>query len=189
MRNEPQTPGGHGKTVFGLAALLFVLLTSPGCVSLPGAGRIANPVMTGKPVSFDNILVTVTSLAGDAEAEQSLLGDALISGLKQTELFASVTGNPAGPAAGDGIKIQLEITAIRKVTDNAREWTGALAGRARIAVRVTITDLKSGHPIEAFAAEGQSGASAYAGTTDEAVQQAVQPIVAEVLKLNAQSGQ
>jgi hypothetical protein len=189
MRIESKKVGRQCHYALGVAALLFVLLTGSGCVSLPGAGSMANPVMTSKPVALDNILVTVTSLAGDSEAEQHLLADAIISNLKQTELFASVTGNPAGLDAGDGVKIQLEITAIKKVTDNARAWTGALAGRARMAVRVTITDLKSGQPIEVFAAEGQSGESAYAGTTDEAVQQAVQPIVAEVLKLNAQTGQ
>jgi hypothetical protein len=189
MRNEPPTPGGHGKTVFSLAALLFILLASPGCVSLPGAGRVVNPVVTGKPVAMDNLLVTVTSLAADSEAEKTLFGEALVSGLKETRLFVSVAGNPADLEAGDGVKISVAITVLKKVTDNARAWTGALAGRARLTVRVTITDLKSGQPIEAFIAEGQSGASAYAGTTDEAVQQAVQPIVAEVLKLNAQTGQ
>ena len=156
---------------------------------LPGAGRVVNPVVTGKPIALDNLLVTVTSLAADSEAEKTMFGEALVSSLKETRLFVSVAGNPAGLEADDGVKISVAIIALKKVTDNARAWTGALAGRARIAVRVTITDLKSGQPIESFAAEGQSGESAYAGTTDEAVQQAVQPIVAEVLKLNAQTGQ
>jgi hypothetical protein len=189
MRNEPKTMGRHGKIALGFAARLFLLLIITGCVSSPGAARVANQVTTGKPVSLDNILVVVASSAGALAAEKQMLDDTLISGLKQTGMFVSVTGNTADLGAGDGIKISVEITAIKKVTDNAREWEGALAGRAHIAVRVTITDLKSGHPIEMFSAEGLSGKSAFAGTTDEAIQQAVQPIVAEVLKLNAQTGQ
>jgi hypothetical protein len=38
-----------------------------------------------------------------------------------------------------------------------------------------------------FEVEGKSGQSAYAGTTDEAIQQAVGRIVAKVFKLYAQS--
>jgi hypothetical protein len=56
-------------------------------------------------------------------------------------------------------------------------------------VQVTLTDLKSGNLIEEFEAEGQSGASAFAGTTNEAIQNIVQPVVAEALKLNSQLAQ
>jgi len=60
-----------------------------------------------------------------------------------------------------------------------------LAGQAQILVQVTVTDLSSGSQIESFAAEGRSGKSAFAGITDEAIQQAAAQIVAEVVKINA----
>ena len=178
-----------GPSTPGLIALLFGLLAIPACVSPPKVVTVASPVITGKPVSMDNILVAVASSAGDLTAERQLLSDSLVSGLRQSGLFATVTANPAELGAGDGIKIQVEITAIKKVTDNAREWTGALAGRASVVVRVTVNDLKSAQPLEKFAAEGQSGESAFAGTTDEAIQMAVQQVVAQMLQLNAQSAQ
>ena len=187
MRTKPRTIGRQGRHTFSLIALLFVLLRLPACVSPPKVATVASPVITGQPVSMDNILVTLSSSAGDLTAERQLLGDSLISGLKQTGLFVMVTGNPAELGAGDGIRISVEITTIKKVTDNARAWTGALAGRARLVVRVTVNDLKSGQRIERFAAEGQSGESAFAGTTDEAIQMVVQQVVAEILQLNAQS--
>ena len=80
-----------------------------------------------------------------------------------------------------------DIKEINKVSDNARIWAGALAGQARIVVQVTVSDLSSGNQIEVFEAEGKSGKSAYAGTTDEAIQQAAGQIVAKVFKLYAQS--
>ncbi len=170
------------------AAVLSALLAIPGCVSPPGAVGVAAPVMTGKLIALDNIVVSVTSSAGDLAAEQKVLGDSLISGLRQTGMFTTVNDNSTITNAGAGIKISVDITAIKTVTDKARAWAGALAGRARIVVRVAVTDLQSGHLIETFAVAGQSGASAFAGTTDEAIQQTTQQIVAEVLKLNAQTG-
>ena len=188
MCNEPRTNHRRFENALGFIALLCLLLTMPGCLSLPSVARVSDRVMTGKPVSVDNLFVVISSSAGDLSAEKQLLGDSIISGLKQTEMFSLVTGNPADLGAGGGLKVSVEITAIQKVSDNAREWEGALAGRASIWLRVTVADLKSGRPIELFSAEGQSGKSAFAGTTDEAIQQAAQPVVAEMLRLNALSG-
>jgi hypothetical protein len=98
-----------------------------------------------------------------------------------------VSGNKADINSGGGIKVAVDIKEINKVSDNARLWTGALAGRARILVHVTISDLSSGNQIEAFEVEGKSGQSAFAGTTDEAIQLAAGQIVAKVFKLYAQS--
>jgi len=189
MWNEPKTIDRHRRSPFIFAAMLLAGLIITGCVSPPRVDTVASPVVTGKPVSMDTLFVVVSSSAGNLAAEKQLLSDSIISGLRQTEMFTLVTGDPADIGTSDGIKITADITAIKKVSDNAREWEGALAGRACIWVRVTVTDLKSGQPIEVFAAEGQSGESAFAGTTDEAIQQAVRPVVAEMLKLNAQSGQ
>jgi len=54
---------------------------------------------------------------------------------------------------------------------------------------VTVSDLSSGKQIQTFAVEGISGGSARAGTTDEAIQQAAQIIVAEVLNITHQTSQ
>jgi hypothetical protein len=189
IRMETIISGGHGKNALVVTAFLSAILALSGCMSSPDAFRPASPVRQGKPVSMDNIYVTVTSSAGDLAPEKILLRDAIISGLDQTGMFTNVTGSPDGLGSGDGIKVAVDIKAIKKVSDNAREWAGALAGRARILVQVTLTDLKSGNLIEVFEVEGQSGASAFAGTTNEAIQNVVQPVVAEALKFNAQLGQ
>ncbi len=182
-------PGRHGRYVLGLAALLVALSHITGCVSAPATSRVSSRQLLRKPVTLDPIVVTVTSAAGEFTAEKQLLSDALLSGLKQTAMFATVTGGPDTGGAGAGVTLQPEIITLKKVSENARAWAGALAGQARMEVRVTVADRPSGQPIEVFIAEGVSGKSAFAGTTDEAIQQAAQQIVAEILKLNTQSSQ
>lgn len=173
------------KNAPSLVALLWLLLTMPSCVTPPDSALADKPVLTSRPVALDNFLVIVTGLDGTLAAERRMLADAVVSELRQTGMFASVAETPADLGGGDGVKLQLAITALKPVTENSRIWTGPLAGRARVEVRVKVTDLKSGRPIETFAVTGQSGQSANAGTTDEAIHMAVRPIAVEMLRLNA----
>ena len=175
------------KCIFNLAAILFVLLNLVGCASPSGVVKNDSPVLISKLVSLDFIFVESTSSLGDLETEKHLLGDLIVSGLKEKQWFMSVSGNKADVNSGSGIKVAADIKEINKVSDNARSWAGALAGQARILVQVTVSDLSSGNQIEVFEAEGKSGKSAFAGTTDEAIQLAAGQIVAEVVKLHTQT--
>ena len=175
------------KCAFNLAAILFVLLNVVGCASPSGVVKNDSPVLTNKLVSMDFIFVESTSSLGGLESEKHLLGDLIVSGLREKQWFDNVSANKADGNSSGGIKVAADIKEINKVSDNARIWAGALAGQARILVQVTVSDLSSGNQIEAFEAEGKSGKSAYAGTTDEAIQQAAGQIVAKVFKLYAQS--
>jgi len=175
------------KYVFNLAAILFVLLNLAGCASPSGVVKNDSPVLISKLVSMDFIYVESTSSLGDLEAEKHLLGELIVTGLTEKQYFTSVSENKADINSGSGIKVTADITEIKKVSDNARSWTGALAGQARILVHVTISDLSSGNQIEVFEAEGKSGKSAFAGTTNEAIQLAADQIVAKVVKLYTQT--
>ena len=171
------------------AAVLFVLLILAGCASPSGTVRNASPVLTGQPVSLDHIIVATSSSLAGLAAEKNLLNDSIITNLKETELFGTVGGKMADAISGNGIKVAADIQKIKKVSDNAREWAGALAGQARIVVQVTVSDLKSGGQIESFEVEGKSGKSAFAGTTEEAIERAAEQVVAEAVRLNARTGQ
>jgi hypothetical protein len=175
------------KCVFNLAAILFVLLNLVGCASPSGVVKNDSPVLISKLVSMDSIFVESTSSLGDLETEKHLLGDLIVSGLREKQWFTNVSGNKEDVNSGSGIKVTADIKEINKVSDNARSWAGALAGQARILVHVTVSDLSSGNQIEVFEAEGKSGKSAFAGTTDEAIQLAAGQIVAKVFKLYTQT--
>jgi hypothetical protein len=192
MKNRPASarpPASIMKCVICSAAFLFALLIFSGCASPSGTVRNASPVLTGQPVSLDHIFVETSSSLAGLTAEKNLLNDSIITNLKETELFETVGGNKAAAVSGDGIKVAADIRKIKKVSDNAREWAGALAGQARIVVRVTISDLKSRSQIESFDVEGKSGKSAFAGTTEEAIERAAEQVAAEVVRLNARTGQ
>jgi hypothetical protein len=178
--------GWRLQILLAIATLLLALLFFPGCAAPRPATRASLAPM-GRPVSMDNICVATTSSLEGLASEKNTLNSAIISGLNETKMFGRVTGNPAELGADPGVKVNVEIIQIKKVSDQARQWAGGWAGRASLEVRVTITDLNSDKPIAHFDAHGESGASAFAGTTDEAIQRAAEQIVAQLLKLNAES--
>ena len=169
--------------------LPFMLWTLVGCAS-SGLVRNASPITAQKPFDLDLILVKTSSSATGLEAEKGMLNDAIVSGLRDTQLFKQVSGNRAELGSGSGITIDAHITAIKQVSQDERLWAGAMAGRARIWIRVRVTDLNSGAPIETFEAEGESsGGSALAGTTGEAIERVAGEVVGQVLKINSQTAE
>jgi hypothetical protein len=111
--------------------------------------------------------------------------DSLISGLNESKMFASVSLTQTKTNTQNGINITADIKRLKKVSDEARVWSGALAGRASVTIHTTINDLKSGRLIAEFEVVGESGKSAFAGTTGEAISRATGQMVKEVLRLNA----
>jgi hypothetical protein len=175
------------RIIYHLSALLvFLTLIFSGCASSSSQVKLPAPVMKSKPTSLDFIDVTTASSFKNLDAEKKLLNESIISGLRQRLLFSDISGNQTNQSSSKGIKVLAQIKEITKVSDNARVWYGGLAGRARILVHVTVSDLSSGRQIEVFEVKGESGKSAFAGTTNEAIQQASEQVVAEVAKLNAQ---
>ncbi|MGA2247195.1 MAG: DUF4410 domain-containing protein [Verrucomicrobiota bacterium] len=172
-----------------LTLLLLIMLNLVGCVS-SGSIHEASPITATKPFDLDLIFVKTTSSSSDLEAEKQMLNDEIVSGLRDTHLFNAASGIRADLGSGSGITITADVVKIKKISKNKRLWAGALAGRARIRVQVTVSDLNSGQPIETFEADGQSsGGSSLAGTTDEAIERAADIVVGEVLKIYAQTAE
>ena len=187
--NPPVESAAKIMRLVKFAILLLVLLSLAGCVS-SGWIHNASPITCAKPFDLDLILVKATSSFGEVEAEKQMLGDAIASGLRDTQMFRQVSEDQAELGSGSGIMIEAHIIKIKKVSRNRRLWTGALAGRARIWVEVTVSDLNTGKPIETFETGGESsGGSALAGTTGEAIDRAAEGVVAEVLKINSETAE
>jgi hypothetical protein len=169
--------------------LLAGSLDLAGCAS-SGWVQHASPLICTRPFDLDLILVKTASSSTNLDAEKQVLNDAIASGLRDTHLFKNVSDNRADLGPGSGVIIEADITNIRKLSKNKRLWEGALAGRARILVGVTISDLNTGKPMETFETAGQSsGGSALAGTTDEAIERAADGVVDEVVKINSETAQ
>jgi Domain of unknown function (DUF4410) len=169
--------------LFACALLVIVV----GCAS---SGTVTNisAASTGVPISRDIAIVEATSALTDVEPQKSLLNALVISGLQQTQRFGRVSGNQIAIKPTSGIKVSADIKQVNAVSDVARVMVGAFAGQAQIVVQVTVSDLKSGNQIGTFEAEGKSSAgTAFAGTTDQAVQRVAEQIVAEVVKISTQA--
>lgn len=170
-------------------AVFFFLFGLAGCATSPQATTLPPPVALAKPASLDFIRVDATSTVPNLPAETTQLKNAILSGLRETGLFANVdTARPKDVSAA-GIEVRAAIKQIRQVSKHARVWYGGLAGRAQVLVHVSISDLNSAKPIEEFEVEGQTGASAWAGLTDEAIQRAAAQIVDEIKRLDVQAAQ
>ena len=124
------------KCIINDAAILFLLLTLVGCTS-SGVVKNASPVSTSTPVPLDFVLVETSTSLDNLETEKQLLNDMIITGLRETQVFGSVSGDKADAGSGGGIKVYADIKEIKKVSRSARVWVGALAGR-RLAARERI---------------------------------------------------
>jgi hypothetical protein len=187
MRVFPELDSSLVKRNIQNAAMLFGLATLMGCAS-SGMTQHAGPVATSTPVSIDFALVETSSALGGLETEKQLLETLIVSGLRGRDVFEEVGGDPAAAGASSGMIIKVVVKEIKQVSQSEREWAGALAGRARILVEATVSDLSSGKLIETFAAEGESsGGSNLAGTTDEAIQRAAEQVVAQVINISSQT--
>ena len=184
----PHKPSKVLKRAINFTALLFVAAILTSCAS-SGVVRNATPILTSKPVSLDFVYVETSSSLSDLDPEKAVLNQSIITGLKQKEIFGVVSGKWEEVSTGTGLRIKIEIKEIKKVSDDARVWAGALAGRARILIHVTVSDLNAGNQIEAFEVEGNSGKSSSAGTTNEAIQQAANQVVVELVKISMQTSQ
>lgn len=178
------------RCLFAIIGMILVVCVLAGCKSSSPTVNSPAPIKARSlaSVDFSFILVNATNSSPDLQTETSLLRDFILSGLRETGQFANVEEiNTNG--ATSGIKILVSIKQITRVTKDSRDWFGGLAGRAQVLVPVTISDLGTGKPIEVFEVVGQSGASARAGTTDEAIQRAAATVVAEIGSLNSQAAQ
>jgi hypothetical protein len=164
------------------------LLLLAGCAS-SGVVKEVSPVSTATPVSLDFVLVQTSGATNDDPADAALLNDKIITGLRETQIFGTVSGDQTDTNAVSGLKVKADIRQIKPVSPEARTWFGGFAGHAKISVQVTVTDLVSGKPIQTFAVEGESGASARSGTTDEAILRAAQLVVLEIVKISRQTSQ
>jgi hypothetical protein len=170
------------------AAIMVGLSALIGCASSGGIQH-ASPIAIHTPVSIDFARVETSSALGDLEPEKHSLNELVISGLRARDVFGDVEGDGPAANASGGMDIKIDIKEIKKISPEEREWAGALAGRARIMVGVTVSELSSGKLIETFDAAGESsGGSDLAGATDEAIQRAAEQVVAQVIKISRQTG-
>lgn len=164
----------------GIIFILAVLLLG-GCASTGALHTITPP--TVKLANYKTILVSVSSQVPEATQEVIQLESMIITKLLEKGLFEKVVAGSASPDASTNLRLNAKIVELKKVGARLRAIFGAFAGRAGIVVNVKLIELETGNTIGAFKSEGKSsGGTVFAGTTPQAIQRAVEQIIAFVQK-------
>lgn len=158
----------------GVLLAVAGLLLLGGCAS-SGQTLKASPPKT-KLSEFKSVVINVTSSVPDSSRESFQLESMIVSTLTSQKLFPAVTGKSAG---GNGdLRVDANISDLRRVSSGARVMLGALAGRGNMTVDVKLVDARSGETIGSFTSQGtSSGGTVFSGTTDQAVELAARQIV------------
>ncbi|MEI6077884.1 MAG: hypothetical protein WCS94_20050 [Verrucomicrobiota bacterium] len=183
MKMFPFTDKYSRMPILNYILALFLGLNWTGCAS---SGKVvsASQASLSKPGPAVNLVVVTTSSIPKSGEQVNLIEALTISGLSDSHKFTHVASTANSKISNGDTKVLLEIASLNKVSDDSRAWFGALAGQARILVKVTISDLVDGHQIQYFEVEGKSSAGfGWAGTTDQAIQKLVDQVVASILKL------
>ena len=98
------------------------------------------------------------------------------------DLFEDVVEIECPTYAENIIALKGEITYLKRVTKATRILAGYMAGRARVDVDIQLVDFQTGDVVGAASVKGTStGGSAFAGTTEQAYENAAQ-IIADFIK-------
>ncbi len=163
----------------GPVALLGLLaLSLPGC-----SARSSSVVNTAPPdiSSYSTLAVAVESQVADTDKEKTALASQIMALVKPRERFKEV--RPAGARENKPRTLLLTatITNVKKVGGTKRFMLGVGAGRANVTAQVNLTDAKTGKAVGSYTVKGESGGSAFAGGTEDAVNKASEQIVSVLL--------
>lgn len=148
--------------------LVFILW---GCAS---TGSINSTISSEVPLSnFKTLSIDVQSKVKNTEDEVKTLKELLITELKKKNHWDILENH-----GHSQLTLLATITDISKVGTASRLLFGALAGRASVNVDVVIRDNNNNNVISQFSVTGKSsGGTIFAGTTNQALEKAVEQIV------------
>jgi hypothetical protein len=154
------------KTLGWLASALIFALS--GCAASSArnvAVPAANPLGT-----FKTVAINVDSSVPDSSEEAKQLNKFIVAAFWQKGRW-QVTDPPAE------VQLNATITELSRVGSGTRLLLGALAGQASVKVDVELKDT-TGKILGKFTASGKSsGGTVFAGTTDQALEEAAKEIV------------
>ncbi len=162
-----------------LCLVVFSLVLA-GCAS---QGQTLNASAPKTKLSaYKTVVVHVTSSVPDSSRESLQLESMIVSTLTNSKVFPAVTGASAN-GTGD-LRVDANISDLRRVSSGARVMLGAFAGRGNMTVDVKLVDTSNGETVGSFTSQGtSSGGTVFSGTTDQAVELAARQIV-EFLRQN-----
>ena len=160
-------------------AARFGLLASLILAACSATGRVEETVPIAAPLgAYETARLDVTT-DGFEDAEIVRLVEAKLDArLTREGVFARVTSAAVDVGAPD-LDLRVRILHLSRVSTTGRALVGGLAGRGGIRMEVELVDLATGTSLGTVTAEGKSsGGTAFSGRTGQAIDQAVERIVA-----------
>lgn len=142
-----------------LILFLFVLISCAG-------QTLIKPETDFKIKGQKRAFLTVVTSIKESENEIQQIEKILKEKLQNMNIFSRITEkiNDAD------LNIKVEIDELVKVSKSERLLFGAMAGRARIAGKVSLIEVSSGNILGSFRVEAlSSGGTVFAGTTEEVI--------------------
>ncbi|GAB5045730.1 DUF4410 domain-containing protein [Thermodesulfovibrio sp. TK110] len=118
--------------------------------------------------------VTVNTLLPDCEKEIIQIEKNLTEKLKEANIFSRILEKEQSA----DLIIKVDIEELAKVSKSDRFWYGAMAGRGKVAGRITLIEGFSGKILGSFYVESlTSGGTIFAGTTEQAIDNFIEKII------------
>ncbi len=151
-------------------ALLLSACAASGSVQMKPAGFSAVD-------SKKSAAVEVTSSVADKADTATALKQAIVAQLASKNVFKAITTADAAD-----YQLKVNVLSVSDVGQGTRIMLGAFAGQAEISAQVDVIDSKAGKAMGSFIAKGQSsGGTIFAGTTQQAIDQAAAQIADHLL--------
>lgn len=147
-------------------------------MALAGACGPGGSMKTLVPVkqkigAYSSVMVRATAApANDSEAQQ--IENIAAYRIRTLCGYPTVLTYRVSPTTPAELLVDLRIGSVERVGSGERAALGGLAGQARVALALDLIEVSSGSRVGAVQIEGlSSGGSAFAGTTEEAIEQTV----------------
>lgn len=153
------------------AAIIPLLI---GCAS-SSTIKVTQPVSVDLQ-SLDRMSVFVKSEIQGAETEVESIRNRILASLRSWDRFSEATGVTGGVKFD--FALHVELVTLSRVSTGARIMVGAFAGRATVGLVVELLNTRTGATVGACSIEGKSsGGSVFAGTTEQAIERAVERVM------------
>ncbi len=159
------------KKKLSIIILLFFLI---GCASQTSV----KPDSLFQIKEVKSVSVIVDTIIPSSEKEIEAIEQKLIEKLREANIFSKVSIKNQK----SDLIIKVQIEELVKVSKSDRFWFGSLAGRAKVAGKVTLIESFSGKVLVSFDLEAiSSGGTIFAGTTEQAIDNFVEKLTDFIL--------
>ena len=150
-----------------VAVALCLALTLGGCAATSAIEVQQRPTRTA---SMRTALVVVTTSVERSEQTAREIEGAIVEHLRRRNTFERVYSSFSRQGRPVDVTLEANVTRFQGVSDVARNYAGAFAGQAVIVADLVLKS-STGETLAAATVEGKSSAgSAFAGTTQQAIQ-------------------